>query len=52
VTNLMHIFGALSVVYCELNKPKPDLQIMEQAKFEARLQTFVCWGVLAPLYAR
>jgi hypothetical protein len=50
VTDLRHIFGALSVMHCELNKPNPDLQIMEQAraKFEACSKTFVCEGVLAP----
>jgi hypothetical protein len=50
VTNLRHIFRAPSVMHCELNKPNPYLQVMEQAraKFEACSKTLVCERVLAP----
>jgi hypothetical protein len=50
VTDLKHIFRALSIMHGELNKPNPDLQVMEQAhaKFEACSKSLVCEGVLAP----
>jgi hypothetical protein len=50
VTDLRHIFRELSVMHCELNKPNPELQVVEQAraKFEACSRIFVCMGVLAP----
>jgi hypothetical protein len=50
VTDLQHIFRALSIKHCELHKRNPDLQVMGQAraKFEACSKTLVCEGVLAP----